>query len=186
MSTFSRLRLHSAASSVEITSRHEHPLDEDRDYDSEADRYPLSSRVPLASLPPKSMRASNLPVQRKYGNRATHTKSSQRSFLRSWFFEIIAVMISILSFQAAIGVMIWANNKPLANWHFQFSVNTIVSILTIVSRTTLAFAMSACLGQQKWNLVSGRPQKLAIFEHFDAASRGPLGGLRLFISLRLK
>lgn len=95
-----------------------------------------------------------------------------------------AILLSMLSFLAAIGIMVWANNRPLAGWNFTYSINTVVSILTIVSRTTLGFAMSSCLGQLKWNSINAGGQRLATFEHFDAASRGPLGGFRLLLDLK--
>ena len=78
------------------------------------------------------------------------------------------------------------NGRPLASWKFAFTLNTIVAALGTVARTTLAFAISACIGQQKWNWFRRKSDRLVAFERFDEASRGPYGGAKLFFWLRLR
>jgi hypothetical protein len=195
MSDISPIRSHPDTASVELGFLHEVSSIGTPSHDSEAESIPLplgrasvdSSLLTVAPPPVPTLSVAPAPyTQTKDGDAGSRKRGYQRIFLKSWFYELAAVVISILSFQAAIGLMVWANGKALSNWHFRYSINTIVSILTITSRTTLAFVMSSCLGQQKWNLVSTQWEKLQIFEQLDAASRGPLGALRLFISLKFR
>lgn len=107
-------------------------------------------------------------------------RSINSSFLRSWWLEIGSIVISIFNFLATIAILAWSNNKPLSIWSAHLSINTVVSILTTASRTTLAFAIATGLSQQKWNFTNRKSVKVEIFESFDQASRGP-GGALLFI-----
>jgi hypothetical protein len=101
-----------------------------------------------------------------------------------WLYEIGAIVLSVGSFAAVIGVLIRQNNKPLSDWHFPTSINTVVSVLGTISRSSLAFAVAACLGQQKWSWHHEKPSTLALFKNFDNATRGPLGGGQLLFALR--
>ncbi|KAI1502035.1 hypothetical protein F5X99DRAFT_427659 [Biscogniauxia marginata] len=68
--------------------------------------------------------------------------------------------------------------------HFFLSANAVVSTLAAISRTTLAFSISSCLGQVKWNWFKKQSDNLIGFDRFDDASRGPWGSLWLIIWLR--
>ncbi|KAI4952273.1 hypothetical protein J4E91_003735 [Alternaria rosae] len=104
----------------------------------------------------------------------------------SWIFEILALIASIASISAIVIILIGQNNKPITAWTFIFTLNTWVAALGTVARTTLAFAMSACVGQQKWSWLRRRSDSVLAFERFDEASRGPWGGSRLFVWLRFR
>ncbi|KAH7078143.1 hypothetical protein BKA63DRAFT_593533 [Paraphoma chrysanthemicola] len=109
-----------------------------------------------------------------------------RGTIASWSFEIIAVFISKAAIIAAIAVLRSYDNRPLNAWTFSLTLNTIIATLGTLARTTLAFAISACIGQQKWSWFRRRSDGLVAFERFDEASRGPWGGTRLFVWLRLR
>jgi len=118
-------------------------------------------------------------------------KGSKRSYrlrqtMLSWVFEILALIASIASIAAIVIILIGQNNKPITAWTFIFTLNTWVAALGTVARTTLAFAMSACVGQQKWSWLNRRSDSVLAFERFDEASRGPWGGSRLFVWLRFR
>ena len=104
----------------------------------------------------------------------------------SWVFEIFALIASVASIAAIVIILIGQDNKPVTAWTFIFTLNTIVALLGTVARTTLAFAMSACVGQQKWSWLRRRSDSVLAFERFDEASRGPWGGSRLFLWLRFR
>ncbi|KAI1487660.1 hypothetical protein F5X96DRAFT_686643 [Biscogniauxia mediterranea] len=69
-------------------------------------------------------------------------------------------------------------------WNFFLSVNAVISTLAAISRTSLAFSISSCLGQAKWNWFKRRPGNLIGFDRFDDASRGPWGSFWLIVWLR--
>lgn len=100
-----------------------------------------------------------------------------------WLLEIGALLASALSLAAAVGIMASQNGKPVAEWKFPTSINTVVAVLGAISKATLAFTISACLGQHKWNWFKARDDKLGLFEKFDDA-RGPWGSLFLIAGIR--
>lgn len=116
----------------------------------------------------------------------TYGHTSPRTSAASWVLELIAILISTGSIVALISVLYRENGKPLSNWTLAITLNTVIAALGTLARTTLAFAISACIGQQKWAWLRRRPDSLVAWERFDEASRGPWGGARLFVWLRMR
>ncbi|KAJ8113770.1 hypothetical protein OPT61_g4167 [Boeremia exigua] len=112
--------------------------------------------------------------------------SSVRTSAGSWILEIFAVVISAGAIASIVALLYRENGKPLSAWKLAITLNTIVAALGTLARTTLAFALSACVGQQKWNWLRRKPDSLIAWERFDEASRGPWGGTRLLIWLRAR
>ena len=104
----------------------------------------------------------------------------------SWTLEIIAIIISTGAIVSIIALLHRENGRPISAWKLAVTLNTIVAALGTLARTTLAFALSACVGQQRWNWLRRRPDSLVAWERFDEASRGPWGGTRLLIWLRAR
>ncbi|KAM0814578.1 hypothetical protein AB5N19_00368 [Seiridium cardinale] len=109
-----------------------------------------------------------------------------RRHLQSWGLEIGAIVLSLGSMVTGIAVLRSQNEKTLESWTFVLSLNTLVSILGVIARTTLAFAIGSCIGQQKWNWFRGRQDQLVAFEKFDEASRGPWGSVKLLYWLKAR
>jgi hypothetical protein len=111
---------------------------------------------------------------------------SLRVSLVSWSLEIGAMLLSLGSIIAIVSLLYRENGNSLDRWPLALSLNTVVSTLGTLARVTLAFALSACVGQQKWNWLYRRSDRLVAFERFDEAAKGPWGGARLFIWLRAR
>jgi hypothetical protein len=111
---------------------------------------------------------------------------STRSSLAAWGLELFAVSVSLASIIAIVAVLYHENGKPLTVWKFALTLNTIIAVLGTLARTTLAFALSSCVGQQKWTWLRRQTDRLVAFERFDEASRGPWGATRLFLWLRVR
>ncbi|KAF2828887.1 hypothetical protein CC86DRAFT_454524 [Ophiobolus disseminans] len=109
-----------------------------------------------------------------------------RHTFSSWAFEIFAVVVSAASIVAIVAVLYRENGKPLSAWKIGISLNTVVATLGTLARTNLAFAISSCVGQQKWSWFQRKSDKITAFERFDEATRGPLGGAKLFFWLRFR
>ncbi|KAJ4984100.1 hypothetical protein SVAN01_10388 [Stagonosporopsis vannaccii] len=116
----------------------------------------------------------------------THEQTTFRSSASSWALEIIAILISSGSIVALVAVLYRENGRPLSGWTLAITLNTVIAALGTLARTTLAFAISACIGQQKWAWLRRTPDSLVAWERFDEASRGPWGGARLFVWLRMR
>ena len=100
--------------------------------------------------------------------------------------EIIAIIISTGAIVSVIALLHRENGRPISAWKLAVTLNTIVAALGTLARTTLAFALSACVGQQRWSWLRRRPDSLLAWERFDEASRGPWGGTQLLIWLRAR
>ncbi|KAL4861648.1 hypothetical protein BDV12DRAFT_179942 [Aspergillus spectabilis] len=102
-----------------------------------------------------------------------------------WLFESIS---SVLALGLLIGIacIFWyMDNKPLSDWNTRLSLNATVSILTTACTTLLMHGVSSFIGQLKWLYFKNKkPQKLAHFETFDAASRGVWGSILLLTTTR--
>jgi hypothetical protein len=87
---------------------------------------------------------------------------------------------------AIVGLLYREDRRELSRWKLAVTLNTVIATLGTLARTTLAFALSACIGQQKWNWLRRKPDTLEAWERFDEASRGPWGGTRLLFWLRAR
>ncbi|KAI0970343.1 hypothetical protein F4678DRAFT_473222 [Xylaria arbuscula] len=96
-----------------------------------------------------------------------------------WSLEIAGLLLTIAALISLIVVLKKVDNQPLSTFHFYFSVNTVISALSVIVKTPLAFAIGSCLGQGKWSWFTKRSGPLSGFVTFDDASRGPLGCVSL-------
>lgn len=116
----------------------------------------------------------------------THAKPALRNTLLSWAFEITAITITLGALLAIVFVLQRENGKSLSSWTLAVTLNTVIAALSTLARSTLAFALSTCMGQLKWNWLHERADQIQAWERFDGASRGPWGATRLFIWLRAR
>lgn len=112
---------------------------------------------------------------------ASHRTSRYRT---GWGLEATGLLITISAFIGLLVVLTRVDGQRLSTWTFPLSVNTVVSILSIILKTPLAFMVGACIGQSKWSWFSKRSGTLSAFVAFDEASRGPLGCLTLLWRLK--
>ncbi|KAF4441820.1 hypothetical protein F53441_11905 [Fusarium austroafricanum] len=76
-----------------------------------------------------------------------------------------------------------SDEQPISKWtNLPITLNALVSILAGIAKASLAFVISMCFSQGKWNWLSQSPQPLIDFDRFDAASRGASGNLRVIKS----
>lgn len=101
-----------------------------------------------------------------------------------WKFEILSLLLSICALVAIIILLAAEDGVALESWNSYFSLNTIISVLGTISRSSLASAVGSCLAQEKWNWFRKKRDRLYIFDRIDNASRGSLGSLQLLIWLR--
>lgn len=105
------------------------------------------------------------------------------NIIDSWWLEFLALFVCLASFSGLLYLLFAYDGKPISEWtQFPLSLNALVSILSGISRASLAFVISMCLSQAKWNWATRYVEPLIDFERFDAASRGPWGCLRLMRS----
>lgn len=127
----------------------------------------------------------SISTRRLQGN----SQPRQRSFTERWFqdwwtLEIISIVCSALSFVAMIGVLASYSGRPLDEWSAPVKINTAIALFSTLSKSSLLLAVSACIGQLKWQYFTRQPRKLADLQSFDEASRGPWGACDLIFRSR--
>lgn len=115
--------------------------------------------------------------------------STKSSFnFRDWQWEFGASAFSLGCFAAAVGVLAKYEHRSLASWDFvlNISLNTLVAVLSTLSRTALLVPVASCISQLKWIHLVSSPRPLHDVQVFDDASRGPWGSLELIWRLHIK
>ncbi len=109
---------------------------------------------------------------------ASQPRFERRRTWHSWWFrEIIAVVASFLFQGAAIIILIFMSEKPLARWTFFIGLNATIAIFSTATKATLLLAVAACISQWKWLHFKGKRRPVRDFDVYDEASRGSLGSL---------
>ncbi|KAF7534406.1 hypothetical protein G7054_g6275 [Neopestalotiopsis clavispora] len=107
------------------------------------------------------------------------TKENENEDKYTWTLEFAALALSLTTLTAIISLLSWVNGRPLAEWRFYFSLNTVISVLATAFRASFAFILGSFLSQAKWNWFRQRSDNLVIYERIDSASRGPLTTIAL-------
>lgn len=154
--------------------------------ESVASRASTASRI---SPSKNTTRAFSDNHQRAGPGKSTGDAGKRTSFqvrIRNWHwkFEIISLLLSIYALVAIIVLLAVEDGSPSESWQFYFSLNTIISVLGTISRSSLASAVGSCLAQEKWNWFRRRQDHLYMFDRIDNASRGSLGSFKLLFWMR--
>ena len=105
-----------------------------------------------------------------------------------WRWEIASVVLSLLCVVAMLIVLKAYQQRSLSSWHFvhDITLNTLVALLSTISRTALIVSVASCLSQLKWIHLVRSPRPLQEMQIFDDASRGPWGSLELICRMHFK
>jgi hypothetical protein len=103
-------------------------------------------------------------------------KLSKPSLFRDWGEEIASVVFSLICTSLAFAVLFYMDSRSLAEWKLQIQPNTAIAILSTLTRASLIFPLSECIGQSKW-LFFEKSRSLHSMQTFDSASRGPMGAI---------
>ncbi|KAI0466553.1 hypothetical protein F4859DRAFT_507332 [Xylaria cf. heliscus] len=101
-----------------------------------------------------------------------------------WAPEIFSQVCSLLFLLALIILLSRLDGRPLSTWTIAVSPNAVVAILSIASKASLIYALGQTLSQLKWLHLTKKPNSLEDLQHYDDASRGPLGAIRMFWTVR--
>ncbi|KAL5333535.1 hypothetical protein BJX70DRAFT_380753 [Aspergillus crustosus] len=115
-----------------------------------------------------------------------HAKSSRWYWLclDTWFWEVVALFLSLSCYIAILSLLFVYDQKQSPKLPSGITLNTIVSILSTGSKSSLIFSMSSGIGQLKWIGVRKQRIRLNDIQLADDAGRGPLGSF--FILMRYK
>ena len=99
-----------------------------------------------------------------------------------WLCELFSWLISALCiFGLALLLSYWDGRAVPDRWPSGITLNAYIAILSGITKYTLAVPIDSAIGQLRWQWFAKGPRPLIDFEHFDDASRGPLGAAKLIL-----
>jgi Protein of unknown function (DUF3176) len=103
--------------------------------------------------------------------------------LRIWWTELLCCVLFIGAFVAIVLTIRPYEGRPLPQWPYQLSINSLISIYIVILKASMLLVAAEGLSQLKWRWFDhGRPLKDLL--SYDNASRGPWGSLTLMWTLR--
>ncbi|KAN0108652.1 Protein of unknown function (DUF3176) domain containing protein [Hyaloscypha variabilis] len=137
-----------------------------------------ASRWPTTSV-------QNLVPNDEYRHRKSGVLAALSRFLADgWGLETIGWIVSALFMAAIIVTLMLHNGKPLPEWPFTITINTLISVFSQIGQTALAIPVSACMAQLKWLWFTKERHQLVDFQDIDSASHSPLSSLLLLVKKR--
>ncbi|KAH0431117.1 hypothetical protein CcaCcLH18_07295 [Colletotrichum camelliae] len=97
--------------------------------------------------------------------------------LRSWLFELIALLSGVLSFAGIVILLGAFNDQPQLEFARDVNINTIIAILSTALRAAMAFIATEVIGQSKGEWLE-MPRPLRHVERLDNAGRGAWGSIK--------
>lgn len=97
----------------------------------------------------------------------------------TWYIEAFFLTCSAVCVVLIVALLATHNHHRIDSWNFYFSINTVVSALGTVFKSTLLMAVPAALAQGKWIWFRKRPGSLSTFESINAGSHDTLESFRL-------
>ncbi|KAI1389875.1 uncharacterized protein F4822DRAFT_428216 [Hypoxylon trugodes] len=101
-----------------------------------------------------------------------------------WWWEIGASVLSIVGILLVGLVLYRIDSNTLQNWLYSIQPNSLISVLTTVSKASMMVPIASSISQLKWQHFSYRPNTLNNLQLFDDASRGPWGSLTALLMVR--
>ena len=97
-----------------------------------------------------------------------------------WLLEIAALFAAAAALVTIAGLGFIYRGKAVPQWSSSISMNTIISISSVILTTRVAYIAAHALSQHKWAWFS-QPRPLTDMMSLDSASRGPLGAVLLLM-----
>jgi len=98
-----------------------------------------------------------------------------------WILEAFALLVSTSSLLSLTAVLTIFNGRAASDWNGPVSLNAVVSILATVARSSLIFPLTNGISQWKWMSLRMHEQPLISLQHYDEASRGVWGAVKLLV-----
>lgn len=106
----------------------------------------------------------------------TNASSVVSDFFFNWsLIELSGMVLSLAATAAIIGVLLQYHDRPLQDWPYHITINTLISFLNSLAKGSMLLVIASAISQLKWSWFhhsGARP--LNDMQLFDNASRGPL------------
>lgn len=104
----------------------------------------------------------------------TTTTKHATEWWTQWRLEILSGVLSMAALVATVITLVPNQGEPLPDWPFDISINTLLSIYSVVFKTCMLFVIQSCVGQQQWVWFASERQLYDV-ALFDSARQGPYG-----------
>ena len=103
-----------------------------------------------------------------------------------WLDEILGAVASIVTFVIIIAILYSYDQSTIPHLPFRVSLNTVIATIATATKACLLLVAASAISQFKWLWVRDqrRGRRLQDLQIFDAASRGPLGAIKMLCSTR--
>jgi len=108
----------------------------------------------------------------------------KRVSLFGWWWELGAILVSLVSMSLILAVLCYMNGRLLSNWKLPIQLNSLIAIFSTFARSALMLVLAEGLSQLKWNHFEKRHTTLDWLQIYDEASRGPWGSLMYLLRMR--
>lgn len=105
------------------------------------------------------------------------------SVWKQWWGEVLCCFLMMGMLGAMVGILYHSKDKPLPDWPYRTSANTVISILSAVLKACAAFVLAEGISDSKWKWYQAN-RSLHDLVVFDNASRGPWGCFTLLMAPR--
>ncbi|EED20506.1 conserved hypothetical protein [Talaromyces stipitatus ATCC 10500] len=142
---------------------------------------PLKGSSPDSDVPPNNRSASDNRQDTgfiSYMGSDTSRPGFQFRALIDWKWETASCFLAVGSLLAIMATLYPYNGHPLPQWPYGLSINSLISIYTVIFKAAIYSILAQGLGQLKWTWFE-KPRRLDHLESFDSASRGALGAAEL-------
>lgn len=107
-------------------------------------------------------------------------------YIKDWKLESVACFL-VLVIPAIIFATLYPHRgQPLPNWPLKISINSFLSVYTLVLKAATGIILTSCIGQLQWTWFSRGQRPLSDVVRFDNASRGADGALVLVWTQRFR
>ncbi|KAJ2987533.1 hypothetical protein NUW58_g4454 [Xylaria curta] len=111
--------------------------------------------------------------------------------LKLWRWEIASLFVAIGLLGAMYGILRRYEDQRVPDWGPNISLNTLFATIATAIRICLIFVLAEIIGQAKWSYFISNARstgdsptrRLILADHFDQASRGFFGAVRLIPSI---
>ncbi|KAI0914165.1 hypothetical protein F4823DRAFT_638255 [Ustulina deusta] len=103
-----------------------------------------------------------------------------------WWWEVGASLLSMITIGLVVPILKMIDDRPLDAWRYSIRPNSLISILTTISKSAMMALTASCLSQLKWDHFQYSPNPLDHLQIYDEASRGPWGSFLLLCTGRLR
>jgi hypothetical protein len=117
-------------------------------------------RGPIKGLfdgPPLEMTSNDVTAYTNISRRENYDRAPLRSALRSWTWDVIALVIVTIALAATIPTLSIRQDRPLPAWLLLISVNALIAIFTAILEAALLVPVASGVSSRLCATPSGEP-----------------------------